>query len=284
MGKVTGPTIPRWQLGKELTKLRLDRGMTLEDIRTTLDCSESKARNIELGRVGIDKTDLAALLDLYAVDESQREPLTDLQQQGRQRGWWSKYGALPWTYATLLGLEEGAKTIKTYEPMLVPGLLQTDDYARAVVKALVPDIEADAAETQVQIRQDRQRRTLSDDPPTIRVILEEAALRKVVGGADVTRAQLTHLLKASEWMRLQILPASKPSPGLDGPFTILEFDEDLHSPIVSTSGQGGNLYMEKEPEVARCNLAYEHMTAIALAPDESRRLIADVRQGVDDAQ
>lgn len=285
MPRVTGPTVPRWQLGAELERLRREAGVTHNEVAGILECSESKARKIENGYVGVVKTELSALLDLYGVaDPERRDELFELQKLGKQRGWWSKYGTLPWSYATFLGLESGAISVKTYEAFVVPGLLQTEDYARAVTKGATPNLGHENLERQVRIRMTRQEMTLGEDSPKLWAILDESVLRRRIGGSMVMKDQLKHLIAASEWCTIQVIPHRYGGhPGTLGPFTILEFDEAIHSPVVYVEGQAGSLYLEKEPDLIRCNLAYDHMTAAALSPPDSRTLIAEAAEEMDES-
>jgi transcriptional regulator with XRE-family HTH domain len=280
MPKVVGPTIPRWQLGEELARLRRGADATEVDVAEKLGCSESKIRKLEAGYVGVNKAELIVMLDMYGVaDDKLRERLFEYQRLGKQRGWWSQFGQVPTQFATYLSLESSATTIRVFEPLIVHGLLQTEDYTRAIVRAHTPGLEPDQVERQVQIRMARQQR-ISEDPPELWVILDEAALHRPVGGVDVMEAQLKHLADSAKnagRISLQIVPYNHGSyPGELGAFTIFEFDDDVHSPVVYVEGQAGSLYLERAADLVRCNLAYNHMTAAALSPAESAKLINSV--------
>ena len=277
MPRVIGPTIPRWQLGGELSRLREAAGVTWAEAAEALGCSESKIRKIEGGHVGVVKAELALLLATYGVhDEELRASLSALQGLGRQRGWWAQFGRLPGPFTTYLDLESAATTIRIFEPLMIHGLLQTEDYARAVAEtvSLGPAVEQ---ERQAKIRLARQERVLeAEEPPTLWVILDEAALRRPVGGLDVMTEQLCHLARLADRpeVTVQVVPFRHGGhPGALGAFTIFEFDEDRHSPVVYVEGQAGSLYLERSDDLSRCSLAYDHMTAAALSPPESLRLI-----------
>lgn len=278
MPKVVGPTIPRWQLGEHLARLRIASGVSWSEVAERLGCSESKVRKIEGGYVSIVKAELNELLELYEVkDEALRDLLFELQRLGRQRGWWSKFGSVSKQFATFLALESSATMIKTFEAMVVPGLLQTPAYAHALEEAATFDDPEERARS-VQIRLARQERVFgSEDPPLVWVILDESVLHRVVGGPDVMHEQIEHVLAMRDRCTIQIVPFSAGGyPGALGSYTLFEFDEDIHSPVAYVEGQAGNLYLEKPEELARYNSIYMSMTATALSPPQSAQLLETV--------
>ena len=186
------PTMRRRRLARELARLREDRGMTIREAAGALEWDPSKLSRVEGLQRGIIVRDVRRLLDLYQVtDEAQREALFELARQARQRGWWQAYAdVMPSEYATLIGLEAEAAEIRTYQPELVHGLLQTEDYARAVIRAGRPGDTAAEVDRRVEIRMTRQQILDRDDPPRVRVVLNEGAVRRLVGGREVMRAQL----------------------------------------------------------------------------------------------
>lgn len=278
MPRPIGPTIPRWQLGEQLGGLRDRARLTQGQIAERLGCSVSKIQKIEAGEVGVVRAELELMLSTYDVtDEHLRTELYALQKLGKQRGWWSKFGAVPAPFATFLGIESAATKIKAYEPMVVHGLLQTEEYARAIAGTVALMADDNQRERQVRIRMERQEKVLGDDPPEIWAILDEGVLRRVVGSPHVMMAQLTHLLNLPHWITVQVVPFRNGGyPGTLGAMTIFEFNERLHSPVVYVECQAGNLYLEKGDDLDRCNLAYNHMSASALSKQESARLIEDV--------
>ena len=277
MSKPIGPTIPRWQLGEQLSRLRELAGISQTQAAQTLGCSLSKVQKIEAGDVGVVKGELMFMFDIYKLaDDTARAELLELQRLGKQRGWWSKFGQMPTPLATYLGLESAATSIRTFQPLIIPGLCQTADYARAIIEATFQPGAADV-ERQVQLRMDRQKQILDDTPPMIWVILDEAALRRQIGGAAVMAAQLVHLHQMSKQMTILVVPfAHGGYPGTLGAMTIFEFDEDRHSPVVHVEGQAGNLYLERDADLHRCNLDYNEITAAALSKGESAKLIAAI--------
>ncbi len=277
MPRVTGPTIARWRLGKELKQLREAAGRSFTDASDRLDCSESKIRKIEAAEVGVVKAELDALLDLYKVDdEDMKILLHELQKLGKQRGWWAPLGSIPKQYSSFVALESDAQRIRTFEAMVIPGLLQTEEYANALDAMSTFESPAER-ERAVEIRMRRQDAFWKDrgDPSRLWVIVDEAALRRPAGRKpEVMRGQLMRLLELSDRCIFQIVPFEVGTyPGTVGSFTIFDFAENVHSPVVSTFSQAGIAYLEKSADVDRANLAFGHMAAVALSPSQSAKKI-----------
>lgn len=285
MARPVGPTIPRWQLGHHLSRLRNEAGIDQKTVaKEVLACSINKVQKIEGGDVGTKKAELEVMLAHYGVDDPKLcAELEDLRSLGTQRGWWAKYGSFNPSFADFLGLETAARVIRVYEPMVVYGLIQTPEYARAVTEACNPSMDPGEVERQVKIRLVRQQVIFGEDPPQVWVLLDEAVLHRPVGGAQVMADQLQHLLDLPKNITLQVVPFSAGGhPGTLGAITTFEFDPELHSPVGYIECQGGNLYLEKEPEVNRCLSAYGHIAASALNKQESAKLIGDkIRQYTD---
>lgn len=275
--KEIGPTVPRWRLGAELCRLRKGADVPEAAIAEKLACSVSKIAKIEAGYVGVGRAELLFMLDTYGADTQTREALLDLGKLGKQRGWWSRFGKLPLQFSNFLGLETAATAVQVYEPLMIYGLLQTDAYARALLEATWSPRDPEV-DRQMAIRQERKARVLDSDPPDITVILGEGALRQVVGSTDIMREQLAHLLATTYGpITLRVLPYSAPSfAGALGAFSIFEFPESLHSPVIYVESQAGNLYMETPDEIKRCSLAFNQLATAALNPSESAELIKAV--------
>lgn len=230
----------------------------------------------KLPRVG----DIRALLEVYGVaDERRREDLLRLAREGRQRGWWHAYREmLSENYSTYIGLESEAAALLIYQPLVIPGLLQTDEYARALVHAGPAELDDAGVEQRVRVRRERQSILTSDDPVRIWAVIDEAALRRTGGGPEVMRAQLEHLAEAGRSARvtIQIIPFSA---GLHagvtgGSFTILQFPEEADQDAVYVDTFAGELFVEEPEEVGRFHLAFRHLVGAALSPVDSLALIA----------
>ncbi len=277
--RASGPTIARWQLGSQLKTMREAAKITQIQIADVLGCSESKIYKIESGDVGINRGDLLVMLDRYHLtDEQQRETAFDLQKQGKQRGWWAKYGTIPNNYSMYVGLEGAATEVRNFELAVVPGLLQTEDYARAITTAAFPD-QPDEAERRVDLRMARQVCLTEDPPLRFWGIVDEGVLHRRTGGEDVMRAQLRHLVDLSRRpnITLQVLPYSEGwHPGTTGSFHILEFPEAVHSPVAYIESQAGDVYLEREDDLRRVTLTYTHLQTAALSQAKSRDLIAAI--------
>lgn len=286
MPQATGPTIARWQLGEQLSNLRRSMGLAWDEVARHLSCSEAKVRRIEKGEVGIVKAELNSLLDLYKVnDPAERERLLNLQSLGKQRGWWSNLGGVPQPYAEYLGIESAATRIRNFEPQLIPGLFQTDAYARALIEGLVTSPNTNATtntpeyvERQLEARRNRRAHAFErENGPDVWLVLDETAVRRPIGSAAIMAEQVEQLVTMSRRCTIQVLPMSYGAhPGLLGAFVIFEFPDDLHSPVVYVESQAGNLYLEKSDDLSRCKLAFDHLTAAALNPGDSRELLRSI--------
>lgn len=223
--------------------------------------------------------DVCILLDLYGVaDPSTREKLVALARESRRKGWWKRYDdVISGSYADYIGLEATAASIRTYEAYLVPGLLQTEDYARAVGAAL-PWRDTSEVEEFVQVRMARQEALLRETPLQLWAILGEAAMHQRIGGSKVLYGQIHHLIEASERgnVTIQVLPyASGAHPGIDGPFVMLEYPERTDLDVVLVENMTSSLYLH-EDEVERYTLVFEHLRAAALSTRESQSLLMEV--------
>jgi hypothetical protein len=282
-GAIAGPTVRRMLLGAQLRRLREARGVSREDAGWEIRGSESKISRMELGRVGFKERDVADLLTLYGVeDPAEREALLVLARQSNHPGWWHTYGdLLPNWFLSYLGLESAASLIRTYEVQFIPGLLQTRDYARAVT--LLGHRNASAAEVdrRVQLRLARQRVLTRTEAPQLWVVMDEAVLRRPIGGPAVMRAQLEALLEATRLsrVRLQVMPFDIGGhAGAGGAFTILRFaDEDLPD-VVYIEQLTSALYLDKREDVDHYVAAMERLCIEASPPSDTPGLIEKILQ------
>jgi hypothetical protein len=271
------PTARRRRLARELARLREDRGVTIRDAAAALEWDPSKLSRVEGMQRGIIVRDVRRLLDLYEVtDETRREALFEMARQAKQRGWWQAYGdVMPTEYGNLVGLETEASEIRTYQPELIHGLLQTEAYARAVIRVGRPGDTTEEIERRVQVRMIRQEILARDDPPRVRVVLNEASVRRLVGGRAVMREQLGKLATQRERsnVMVQVLPFSAGEHPAMTPFEILDFPEVSDLGVVNIENMAGMLSLEGEDDLRRYAEAFDFVQAAALGPRESRDML-----------
>jgi transcriptional regulator with XRE-family HTH domain len=274
------PTLRKRQLGMELRRLREAAGVTIDQVADRLECSGSKISRIETGHTGVTPRDVRDMLSVYQVDTSYADTLLQIAREARQKGWWQLYGDV--LTGAYVGLEAAADHVRAYEALVVPGLLQTEGYARAMIQAARPDINLGDVEKRVRVRVGRQSLLTQDDPPDLWVVLDEAVLRRPVGGTEVMARQLEHLATMAELpnVTLQVLPfAAGAHAGMDGTFTILMYDGSADQNLVFASNAAGGLFLEKEDELQRYEFIFDYLRANALRPDESLSLICGVDKG-----
>jgi transcriptional regulator with XRE-family HTH domain len=270
-----GRTVRRRRLAHEMLQFREDARLTREEVAERMDWHPTKLWRIETARSGVTTADLRHLLEIYGVTEiRRRDALIALARNARQRGWWTSYGdALAGSYVPL---EAEATSIRTYEPTYIPGLLQTEDYTRAVMRVGLYGTP-DEIDRRVTVRMMRQQLHKRDEPPALWAVIDEAALRRPVGGRDVMCAQLDHLIEMSErsHVRLQVLPLSVGAhPSMGGAFVILDYAAEPSIIYLETPTDG--LYLEKREQIDRYNVIFDDLRAEALGPDASLRFIATV--------
>ena len=275
------PTVRRRRLALELRRFREAARLTCEEVAEHLECSTSKISRIETGRVSVSPRDVRDMLELYGVPAPQRDNLVQLARESRQKGWWHAYSdAIEPRFATYIGLESAASEIRIYEVTLIPGLLQSEDYARAVIAAgTVDGGPPGAVERIVAFRMARQPTLTSDDPPQLWAVLDEAALRRRVGGSGLMRLQLEHLLELSRLpnVAIQVLPfGAGAHPAMGRPFVILAFPERADPDVVYLEDLTSALYVEDVNEVDRYNMFFNHLRATALSFEDSAALITSV--------
>jgi transcriptional regulator with XRE-family HTH domain len=276
-----GPTVRRRRLGAELRRLREGHVLKLEEVAERLGLAPSTLSRIETGKAPTKSAYLTAMLDMYQVtDPGARKVLVDMAREGHRKGWWSIYDdVLPSGFDIYVGLEAEASGLRSYETDVVHGLLQTTDYAVAVLRELRPRDSEEQIERVVDLRMERQRLLEQDPPLDLWLIMDEAAIRRNIGGSAVMRNQLEHLIQASRWtnVTLQILAFEAGAhAGLIGPFSILEFPDRTDSEVAYTESVGGMIYLEKDREVRACAEAFDRMRAAALSPAASVELIQRV--------
>lgn len=274
------PTLRRRRLSAVLRELRARDGRTAKDVADVLEWPASKLTHMErnewkLPRVG----DIRALLDVYGVtDERYRDELLRWAREGRQRGWWHAYREmLSESYSTYIGLEAEAAALLIYQPLVIPGLLQADEYAHVLVQAGPAELDEAGIEQHVRVRRERQSILTGDDPVRVWAVIDEAALRRI-GGSEMGRVQLAHLAEMARSARvtLQVIPfaAGLHAGVTGGSFTILQFPDPEDQDAVYVDTFAGELFVEEPEEVDRFDLAFRHLVGAALSPVDTLNLIA----------
>jgi transcriptional regulator with XRE-family HTH domain len=263
----------------ELRRLREASALMIEDVAKHLECSMSRVSRIETGKSVARIRDVRDMLDLYQVsDEAQREQLLTLAKDAQQRGWWTEYeSVLSAGLDTYVGLEASAASIRSFQTHLVPGLLQTEEYSRALIKVGQPTESSVNIDRMISLR--RRRQVMLTEAGTLEMwaVLDEAVLRRPIGGYSVMRAQLARLLEVGELpsVTIQVLPFTRGAhPGLGGAFTIIGFPDPTDLDVVYVDSPAGNIFLEKNKDVRRHTTWFDHLRAAALPPDESADFIA----------
>jgi transcriptional regulator with XRE-family HTH domain len=273
------PTVRRRIVGAQLRRLRESAGVSRHQAAVAIGVAEAKIGRIELGRVGLDESDVVELLTLYGIhDERERDALLELTREANRPGWLQAYStAMPAWFRPYVDLEEAAQVIRTYEVQFVPGLLQTADYTRAVIAQGMAQPSAEEVERRVELRLRRQRILAAPNPVRLWAVIDEAALWRPIGGSDVARAQLRALLEAArlEHITVQVMPFSVGGhAGEAGAFTILRFPEPELPDIAYVEQLTGAMYLEKEDDMDHYGAAMERLCVQSASPEESMDMIS----------
>ncbi|MFI1393897.1 helix-turn-helix domain-containing protein [Streptomyces sp. NPDC020681] len=281
-----GPAVRRRKLGEELRKLRLAAGLTSRNAGLLAGWHQSKVSRIETGTSGVRTEDVSLLLDVYGVADPQLRTLLETlagAADGAGSGWWHAYrGLLPPEYRDFISLETQACAVRTLETSVVPGLLQTPDYARAVTRAALDDLPAATVNSLVEVRIARQEVLRTENPLKLSAVLDESALRREVGGGGVMREQLRALAESAQLphVRLQVMPFTVGGyAGLTGPFVIFSFPNSSDLDVVVLDHLTSSLYLERREDLEVYSAAFATMQARALSPADSLDLIAGMIHG-----
>jgi transcriptional regulator with XRE-family HTH domain len=265
------------RLAAQLRELREGAGLTQEDVSERTGKDRSTVYRLENAHQRPQKSTLMQLLDLYGVAEPRRSELLTLLKDASQRGWMRPYRSeLPDVYSDYIGFEDQARSIANYESLFVPGLLQTEAYARAQLRGTLPTATEGEIESRVAARIERQQVLVKDDAPMLWAIMDEAALRREVGGRDVMRGQVARLLEARSLpnVTIQVIPfGAGAHPGMDGSFVILDFPDGDDLSIVYIESAAGGLFLEEDAEMRRYILMFEHLRAAASGLDATAALL-----------
>jgi transcriptional regulator with XRE-family HTH domain len=276
------PTV-RWRkVARALRRWRSEAGLRLEDVCAPLGWATSKLSRMERAEQTIGPAEVIALATVYGIGEQERDRHVALALQSRQKGWWTPYkvgDAIPEDFEEFVGLESEASQVRSYEDMVVTGLLQTETYAAALVRAWLPRVSDHAVEERVRLRMARQERLHDGVPLRLDTVLTEAALRQQVGGPEVMREQLRHLLDMSELphVSIQVVPlAAGAYPAQNCPFRLLSFPDPEDPAVACVEYLGATLYVEETGEVEGFILVFDGLKQQALCPAESAELIREI--------
>lgn len=272
-------TVRQRELGKQLRQLRYQHGLTVEDVAGQLLCSATKVSRLETGMRRPSLRDVRDLCALYNLDERTSTELMNLARGAREQGWWTQY--IDVSFEPYIGLEAEATAITCYSMYYVPGLLQTEEYARALIKAIAPRIEPEVYEQRVEVRLRRQQLLEQGNRPRYRVLLDEAVLHRRVGDAHVMYAQLSKILEAEkkDQAAVQIIPFDIGAHAAqDSNFVLLEFDEPSASPVIYVEGLTGSRYIDREADVDRYRETVERLRDSALDQHQSKHRLNELRR------
>ncbi|MFF5084746.1 helix-turn-helix domain-containing protein [Actinoplanes sp. NPDC000266] len=274
MNQHRSPTIRRRRLGVELRRHREAARITIDMVAERLGCSTSKVSRIETGHTSATPADVAAMLDIYGVSVAVTQELVQIAREARQKGWWHPFSTV--LSGAYVGLEAATRCIRTYEQQVIPGLLQSEEYAIAMIRAARSGDNDQEIEQRVRVRMERQSLLIQDDPIDLWAVLDEAVVSRPVGGDAVMRDQLAKLINAARLpnVTLQILPfAAGAHAGMDSTFAILEFEEEGDADVVYIDNATGGLFLEKAEELGKYISIFENIQATALPPEESIEMI-----------
>jgi transcriptional regulator with XRE-family HTH domain len=274
------PTVRLRRLAAALRRLRADSGLTREEVEEQTGVNPGTLYRLESARSRPQKRTLIALLNLYEVTGDLRADLLDLSKNADGQGWLQPYHAdLPEDYAAYISFESEARAMRNYQSLYVPGLVQTEDYARAAVHGTAPTITSEEVENRVRARMERQGRLTGESPVELWAIVDEAALHRQVGGPKVMRPQLAHLLDAAKQpnITIQAIPYDVGAhPGMPGSFVYMEFADPADPDLVYIDTQAGDLFLEADEDLRLYASMFDHLRAVALNLSQTKKLITTV--------
>ena len=280
----SGPTVLRILLGSQLRRLREAKGITREEAGYKIRASGSKISRMELGRVSFKERDVVDLLEMYGVDEAERASLVALAKEANSPGWWHKYGdVLPEWFQVFVGLEEAASLIRLYEVQFVPGLLQSAEYARAVISLGLPGAAPEEIERRVSLRMARQELLTKTGGPRLWAVVDEAALRRPIGGREVMRAQLERLIESAREpnITLQVVPFRSGGHAAEaGAFTIMRFPEVDLPDVVYLEQLTSALYLDKREDVETYTEVMERLSVESESPERTIDILSGMLEEV----
>lgn len=275
--KRSTPTVRLRRLAAELRRLRTSRDLSREVVEEKTGINVATLYRIETARTRPQKRTLVALLRLYGADGEQREHLLDLSKEAVKQGWLRPYHSdLPEEYTAYISFENEAQCLRNYESLFLPGLLQTEGYADAVIRGVLPSATDDEVESRVRARTERQGVLTKEAPLKLWAVADEAALHRVVGGVEVMADQLDTLAKSAKAANItfQVIPfRAGAHPGMPGQFILMEFADPMDTDLVYIDSMAGDLFLESDADVGRYRSIFDNLVAVALSPNESLALV-----------
>jgi transcriptional regulator with XRE-family HTH domain len=276
--------VRRLVLGNQLRRLRESSGVSREEAGYSIRGSGSKISRMELGKVGLKERDIADLLTLYGVfEDDERDTFLEMVRQSNEPGWWHRYNdLLPGWFQDYVGLEESASRIQTYEIQFVPGLLQTESYARAVVERGLPDAREDEVQRRVHLRMHRQKMFTRPRTPRLWAVIDESVLYRPIGGAKVLRQQIEHLLDVIRLphVSLQVLSFGQGGSAAESAYTMLRFSEQEIPDIVYLEHLSGALYLDKQEDVETYTKASHRLAVDACTPEQAKKRLSEALENL----
>jgi transcriptional regulator with XRE-family HTH domain len=286
--KAKPPTVRLRRLAATLRRLRESAGLSREDVEEQTAVNEGTLYRLETARSRPQPRTLKTLLNLYEASEAVRADLMDLAKNADAQGWLRAYQAeLPEEYAAYISFEHEARSVRNYESLYIPGLLQTEDYAWAVVRGTLPTATPEEVENRVKARIERQERLSGDSPLEVWAILDEAAIRRQVGGPKVMAAQLDHLLDLAKQpnVTLQVIPYDAGAhPGMPGSFVYMEFTEPVDPDLVYVDTLAGDLFLESDDDLRLYSSMFDHLRAVALNLAQTKSMMSTVLKDLKEKQ
>jgi transcriptional regulator with XRE-family HTH domain len=282
MAAERSPTVRRRELGRRLRELRGDQ--TLQSVADALKLTAATISRIETGARAATRRNIDALCDLYGAEDSLRAQLVALGKQASEQGWWQEYDDLAIDHR-LIGLEIEAKRISSHEAANIPWAFQTEEYARAIIKGILPLIDSNVLNERVEVRLTRQKLLKNPNAPHLWSLIDESAFRRSVGGSRVMREQLSKILEvaAAPNVTMQVVPFEAGAhPGLGNSFTLLEFDDPSQPPVVSVENMAGTVYLERQADIKRYREALEYARACAMSPANSTKWVKEIKKIFED--
>ena len=274
------PTVRLRRLAAELRRLRATTTLSRESITEQTGINGTTLYRIETARTRPQMRTLVTLLNLYGVDTEQHGYLTTLCRDAATQGWLRPYHSdLPEEYTAYISFEDEAQGVRNYESLFIPGLLQTEAYARAVIRGGLPTASQEDVEHRVQARMERQQVLTKGEPLKLWAVVDEAALRRLVGSTEVMRTQLRHLVEAvsEPHITLQVIPFSSGAhAGMPGAFVLMDFADPMDTDLIYIDSMAGDLFLESDADIRRYRSIFDNLVAVALSPNDSASLVAEI--------